>query len=68
MLVRWEFEYGNESGEWRWLHMHAVSQRIRCSRASFATLRDCERDAANNGYTGVASDVARTERRLIRLP
>ncbi len=68
MLVRWEFEYGNESGEWRWLHTHPASQRIRCSRASFTTLRDCEKDAVHHGYVGAASNSSHTERRLIRRP
>lgn len=65
MTFRWEFDQGKESKEWRWLRIHAESRQICSSRESFKTLRDCQRDAAQNGYLAVRGERPHCERRVI---
>ena len=63
MEARWEFDNGNESGEWRWLRIHPESQQLRCSEQSFRSLAECQQDAVRNGYVPAAGEVRRIERR-----
>lgn len=64
MTFRWEFDQGKESKEWRWLRIDADRRQIWSSRESFKTLRDCQRDAAQNGYLPARGERPPIERRV----
>jgi hypothetical protein len=63
MTTRWEFDQGKESGQWRWLCIHLETQHVRCSKASFDTLRECQSDAVENGYLATRGERPPVERR-----